>query len=96
MLTIENVGKAYYMDVAGYRIGKVESTPTAYRFHLANSRGDTVMVSLSRTGIIEESGEPGYNIRCSYNTGHFYPLKFSRKHLVTSDAFLSALRMLIV
>lgn len=96
MLTIENVHKAYRMDIAGYRIGKVESTPDAYRFHLMRYSGHTVIVSLLRAGNINSAGDPEYTMWCQTGGGGFRGLDFTRKDFLSPAAFLMALHVLIV
>lgn len=52
MLTIENITKLYKMDANAYwRIGKVETTNTAYLFTLMKSNGERLQVNLERNPI---------------------------------------------
>ena len=51
MLTIENITKVYKKDVGNWRIGKVETLPSAYLFTLINVKGDRVQVNLERNPI---------------------------------------------
>ena len=95
MLTIENVHKAYRMDVAGYRIGKVESTPTAYLFYLYKPHTNVMNVGLTRNGTTGQSGEPEYTMWCQTG-GKNVSLNFVRKDFLTPAAFLMALHVLIV
>ena len=55
MLTIENITKLYKMDANAYwRIGKVETTNTAYLFTLMNPKGERLQVNLERNPIGEQ------------------------------------------
>ena len=52
MLTIENITKLYRMDVGEWRIGKIETTNTAYLFHLYKfNRREQIQVNLERNPI---------------------------------------------
>ena len=52
MLTIENITKLYKKDVAEWRIGKVETTLTAYIFSLYQiNRRSTIQINLERNPI---------------------------------------------
>ena len=52
MLTIENITKLYRRDVGDWRIGKVETTNTAYIFQLYKfNRRNTIQVNLERNPI---------------------------------------------
>ena len=55
MLTIENITKLYKMDTGvHWRIGKVETTNTAYLFTLMNPKGERLQVNLERNPIGEQ------------------------------------------
>jgi len=51
MLTIENITKVYKKDVGNWRIGKVETLPSAYLFTLQNVKGDRIQINLERNSI---------------------------------------------
>ena len=52
MLTIENITKVWKQDVAGWRIGKIETTNGAYLFQLYKlNRRERMQVNLERNGI---------------------------------------------
>ena len=51
MLSIENITKVYGKDVGNWRIGKVETLPSAYLFTLQNVKGDRIQINLERIAI---------------------------------------------
>ena len=52
MLTIENITKLYRMDIGEWRIGKVETLPSAYLFHLYKlNKLNQIQVNLERNPI---------------------------------------------
>lgn len=52
MLTIENITKLYKMDTGVFwRIGKVETTNSAYLFTLMNTKGERTQINLERNPI---------------------------------------------
>lgn len=52
MLTIENITKLYKMDVGEWRVGRVETTLTAYIFTLYQiNRRSTIHINLERNPI---------------------------------------------
>lgn len=52
MLTIQNIHKAWRRDVGDWRIGKIETTNTAYLFQLYKfNRRERIQINLERTAI---------------------------------------------
>lgn len=52
MLTIDNITKVYKKDVGEWRIGKVETLPSAYLFTLYKfNRRETIQINLERIAI---------------------------------------------
>ena len=97
MLTIQNITKVWKMDVAGWRIGKIETTNGAYLFQLYKlNRRERMQVNLERNDI---NGE--------YELWHWKPapiaanstpnrLLFNKKSFETPNKFLNALNLLIM
>lgn len=95
MLTIQNIIKVWKRDVAGWRIGKIETTNTAYLFQLYKfNRRETLQVNLERNSI---NGE--------YEMWHWKPVKgnqyperlmFPKYVLDTPDKFINAMNLLLM
>lgn len=52
MLTIQNIRKVWKRDVGEWRIGKIETTHTAYLFKLYKfNRRENIQINLERTAI---------------------------------------------
>ena len=101
MLTIENITKVWKMDVCGWRIGKIETTNTAYLFQLYKLNGrERMQVNLERIAI-------GTDENKEYEMWHWKPapiaanstpnrLLFNKKSFETPNKFLNALNLLIM
>ena len=94
MLTIENITKVWKRDVAGWRIGKIETMPGAYLFQLFKSNGERLQVNLERNSIAGE-----------YEMWHWKPVKgnqyperlmFPKNVLDTPDKFINAMNLLLM
>jgi hypothetical protein len=94
MLTIQNITKVWKRDVAGWRIGKIETMPGAYLFQLFKSNGERLQVNLERNSIAGE-----------YEMWHWKPVKgnqyperlmFPKYVLDTPDKFINAMNLLLM
>lgn len=94
MLTIQNITKVWKRDVAGWRIGKIETMPGAYLFQLFKSNGERLQVNLERNSIAGE-----------YEMWHWKPVKgnqyperlmFPKNVLDTPDKFINAMNLLLM
>lgn len=97
MLTIENIIKVWKQDVCGWRIGKIETMPGAYLFHLYKyDRSERLQVNLERNDI---NGEyEMWHWKTSPAGGYGTPnrLLFEKKAFETPNGFLNAMNLLLM
>lgn len=97
MLTIENIIKVWKQDVCGWRIGKIETMPGAYLFHLYKyDRSERLQVNLERNDI---NGEyEMWHWKTSPAGGYGTPnrLLFEKKAFETPNGFLNAINLLLM
>ena len=97
MLTIQNITKVWKRDVAGWRIGKIETMPGAYLFQLYKfNRRETLQVNLERNSI---NGEyEMWHWKTSPAGGYGAPerLMFPKYVLDTPDKFINAMNLLLM
>lgn len=97
MLTIENIIKVWKQDVCGWRIGKIETMPGAYLFHLYKyDRSERLQVNLERNDI---NGEyEMWHWKTSPAGGYGTPnrLLFEKKTFETPNGFLNAMNLLLM
>ena len=97
MLIIENITKVWKRDVCGWRIGKIETMPGAYLFHLYKfNRRETMQVNLERNDI---NGQyEMWHWKTSPAGGYGAPerLMFPKYVLDTPDKFINAMNLLLM
>ena len=99
MLTIENITKVGNKDVGIWRIGRVETTNTAYLFTLLNPVGQRIQINLERNPIGVQ-----YELWCwdSYQNNTPHPTAVPRRRmldkskLITPDVLLEQIKQLVI
>lgn len=82
MLTIENITKLYKTDVGMWRIGRVETIPSAYLFTLINPVGQRIQINLERNPIGVQ-----YELWCwdSYQNNSPHPNSVPKRRMLDMD-----------
>ena len=97
MLTIENITKVWKRDVAGWRIGKIETTNGAYLFQLYKfNRRETLQVNLERNSINGEYEMWHWKTAPAGGYGAPNRLLFPKHTFDDPDRFLAAMNLLLM
>ena len=97
MLTIENITKVWKRDVCGWRIGKIETMPGAYLFHLYKfNRRETMQVNLERNDINGQYEMWHWKTAPAGGYGAPNRLMFEKKAFETPNGFLNAMNLLLM
>lgn len=99
MLSIENITKLYKMDVGEWRIGKVETLPSAYLFTLYKfNRRETIQVNLERNAIgvqYELWRWNAYGNQSPHPNSVPYRRMLDRSKLLTPDKLINEIKELM-